>query len=754
MKILNVAEKPSVAKSISRVLSTQCRTSRGRHKYCTNTHFELVRGGERSEMVFTSVLGHLYEHDFEGPSGWSETDPYALFGMPIRRRLGKDMEQVAENIRALARGCAQVIIWTDCDREGENIAMQIKSLLGGVAARRARFSGISHAEIERALAGLVEINEAEAAAVDARIELDLRIGAAFTRFQTLAYGSAGAAERKVLSFGPCQIPTLNFVVQRHLQIAAFVPEGFYGLENRVAAGGVLNVFKWSRDRLYDRNCVLHFHRLLSGGTAAISDKRVESKEKWRPLPLRTVEFQKACSSYYKMPGHVLMGLAEKLYNNGYISYPRTETDSFSRDFDFKTIVGKLARDSAVGEYAAALRMTAPRRGKNDDQAHSPIYPLKDGAGLAGDERKVYEFVARRFLACISANAKGVETEYTMAVAYRNGGAAPRSEEFWCRGLQIIERNYLDVYIYDKWEATVVSDFAVGDVLANGIEVTAGSTTAPEYLTESDLISLMDKHGIGTDATIHEHIQKIQTRDYARKERLRFVPTQLGVSLIKAYVELDLNVNEPTLRKNLEANLGLVCAGRKDKQQLVAEEIALYRRIYKKMEGGAELLKRILREAGDGRAPGGSRGGGVSASGPAARPSGKKPGAASSLAAPKPAPPEGKENAPAATGVRCNCGQEAKAFETKKKTNSGRQFYCCAYFPKQCDFFQWGDSAAPSEPVKRKDSRADACHDLKCDCGYDPAKKTAHTEGNNGREFYCCNKNYKRCKFFKWIDELQ
>lgn len=783
MRILNVAEKPSVAKSISKILSTSCRSVRGKHKYCQNIFFDT-----EDKMVFTSVLGHLYTHDFQDKTRWDESNPYDLFEARIVRQIGQELQAVADNIKALAKECDRVVIWTDCDREGENIAMQIKSLLPGKEVKRARFSAISRQEIENALRNLVNINTHESDAVDARIELDLRIGSAFTRIQTLAFGEAmrsKARDKKagVLSFGPCQIPTLNFVVQRHNEIVNFQSESFYTLENAVLKGAdsITSVFKWARTRVFDRNCGVYFHRLLSRGAAVITAKTVENREKYRPLPLRTVEFQRVCSSYFKMPGHVLMTIAEKLYNNGYISYPRTETDAFPRNFGFSQIIKKLERDPVLGEYASSFGFTSPRTGKNDDQAHSPIYPLRDGASLAGEERKVYEFIARRFLGCISANAKGVETEYTMQISYANGDGAGGTEEFRCKGLSITERNYLDVYIYDKWESTRVGVFRINERVENNLSLVEGATSAPEYLTESDLISLMDKNGIGTDATIHEHIQKIQTRGYARTERFKIVPNTLGINLIRAYNQLELNVSEPTLRKNLEQRLKEVCAGVQDKEGLVREEIRLYRHIYKKFEDGIDLFKRIMCEGGDdpsdGRSSGGKAGDGVAGKGlkmRGSKPAGPKAsGTKASKAANRPVRSNGealgllekghaRSNALPTVAFKCECGKEAQRLIAKKGVNSGKAFYACYFYPKECDFFQWEDTVQDTSmntenrrnalKSTRAESRRDYAEDLKCDCGSDSIKKVAHTEANMGREFYCCNRSYKKCKFFKWADE--
>jgi len=171
------------------------------------------------------------------------------------------------------------------------------------------------------------------------------------------------------------------------------------------------------------------------------------------------------------------------------------------------------QDPQFGQYASKLtgpnsKFREPKRGKNSDQAHTAIHPTKSGAGLNGQERAVYELVARYFLACCSDDAKGSET----IVKLELGG-----EEFSLTGLVIHELNYLEVYVYEKWSDKDIPSFVLGEKLKpKSLTVDAGVTTAPELLTERDLITLMDKNGIGTDATIAQHITKIQDRGYVTK----------------------------------------------------------------------------------------------------------------------------------------------------------------------------------------------------------------------------------------------
>ncbi|EQB60754.1 dna topoisomerase iii [Vairimorpha apis BRL 01] len=393
----------------------------------------------------------------------------------------------------------------------------------------------------------------------------------------------------------------------------------------------------------------------------IITKKTKQITKYKPLPLRTVELQKTCTSYYKITSHKLMEIAESLYTKGYISYPRTETDSYNKNFNFKNILNKLSHDP---KYTSSIQKIQsnfkyPRQGKNNDNSHAPIYPLKSGTSLSNLDRSIYDFIVSRFLAGLCDDAKGIETLIEMKIG---------EEIFYLNGLEIVERNYLDVYVYDKWNDKRINSYDIGQVfvpvdgyygnirndgmdnvsnLRNGVDkvsnvrndgvdewngdysvsnknnedienincsvnnvnincsvnnrnntihtpsnkshnlkissnntihtpnksnnctntlnksnnlnkshiitntpyelcIVQDKTSPPLFLSEPDLISLMDKNGIGTDATIHEHINKILIRKYVKKVGNLIVPEKLGIGLIKGYREF---ANEEELFNN-------------------------------------------------------------------------------------------------------------------------------------------------------------------------------------------------------------
>jgi DNA topoisomerase-3 len=192
----------------------------------------------------------------------------------------------------------------------------------------------------------------QAHAVQARIELDLRTGAAFTRFQTQLLQTIMATEG-VVSYGSCQFPTLGFVVERYRKVRNFVPEPFWYIDLNVKVKDQSVGFTWSRGHLFDRMAVVVLYERCMDGSSTGLIKSVNEKptSKWRPLPLTTVELQKQGARYLGLSSKKIMDIAEALYTSGYISYPRTETDQFDSAIDLKGLVGKQVDNTQWGQYA-------------------------------------------------------------------------------------------------------------------------------------------------------------------------------------------------------------------------------------------------------------------------------------------------------------------------------------------------------------------------------------------------------------------
>ncbi|CBY00540.1 hypothetical protein LEMA_P016700.1 [Plenodomus lingam JN3] len=660
-RVLCVAEKPSIAKAVANHLAGQARAEDVPGiGYVKNYRFDFgFQQWGQCSVTFTCVAGHIVAHDFpERFKKWHSCQPAALFDAPIEQSIAENKKVVAKNIETQARYASILYIWTDCDREGEHIGTEIRDIALKVKPNmqvwRARFSNIERAHVIQASQSPVRLDEAQAQAVSARIELDLRLGAAFTRMQTLALQNMvpqqGEERRKLISYGSCQFPTLGFVVDRYLRVRNFVPESFWLIKLAHKKDGIDVKFNWRRGHLFDRMAVIIiFERCLVSKTAKVVKMTKKPTKKWKPLPLTTVELQKNGSRFLRMTSQDVMKVAEQLYTKGWISYPRTETDQFDRGMDLRALVSRQTQDNRWGPFAQNLMnggFQQPRSGRNNDKAHPPIHPVNYVAAtqLNEDERKVYDFVVRRFLACCAEDAVGEATDIEIEYG---------SELFHAHGLRVLARNYLDVYPFDKWESSQqLPDYRLGETFepteANLLD---GETSPPAYLTEPELISLMDANGIGTDATMADHIETIKERQYviartkgggavaaaaagdgtgrgrgrgrggARGGRGRggrgggtagqnagggtgtggvqeFIPTTLGVALIEGYdnVGFETSLSKPFLRKEMEGQMKAICEGRTTRNDVVQQNLDQYRAVFNRTVQQMHVLKAVSQES--------------------------------------------------------------------------------------------------------------------------------------------------------------
>ncbi|XP_058819738.1 DNA topoisomerase 3-alpha-like [Topomyia yanbarensis] len=593
MKYLNVAEKNDASKNIANLLSRGTAQRReGFSPYNKIYEFDYTIRGQRVQMVMTSVSGHLLNFEFLASfRGWHSCNPEQLFEAPVRKGCPENAQKIKKTLEREIRGCHALVIWTDCDREGENIGFEIievcRAIKPQIRVLRAKFSEITTPSVTRAIENLAEPDERQSEAVNVRSELDLRIGAAFTRFQTMRLQNVFPEKivNNLVSYGSCQIPTLGFVAQRYKEIERFIPQAFWKIRLNHTINDLTVEFNWARNRLFDKQCCEAYLMLCqSEPLVKIVSVTNKPKSKWRPTPMDTIELEKLGSRKLKINAKQTMTIAEKLYTQGIISYPRTETNMFTNDIQLGPLVELQANHPNWGPFAQKVLQWGPnpRNGKKSDQAHPPIHPTKFVTNLGGDEQKVYELIVRHFLACVSKDAVGAETIVNAVLA---------EEEFTASGLCILERNYLEVYPYDRWNSKEIHAYQIGNTFEpTDLDLHEGSTTAPNMLTEADLIALMEKHGIGTDATHAEHINTIKERGYiGEADRGFLVPGTLGMGLVEGYESMELPLAQPELRAGLEADLKLICEGRKDPKIVLEEQIQKYKEAYRVITEKARAL---------------------------------------------------------------------------------------------------------------------------------------------------------------------
>ncbi|XP_059432017.1 DNA topoisomerase 3-alpha isoform X2 [Corylus avellana] len=588
INVLNVAEKPSVAKAVASILSRNqgLRTRDGRSRYNKIFEFNYSINGQPCHMLVTSVTGHLMELEFEDRfRKWHSCDPADLYHVPVRKFVPEDKLGIKRTLEEEARRCQWLVLWLDCDREGENIAFEVIEVCTAVNAdltiRRAHFSALIDSEIHEAVQHLVEPNKWFSDAVDARQEIDLRIGASFTRFQTMLLRDAFVIDLAtddrniVLSYGPCQFPTLGFIVERYWEVQAHEPEEFWTINCSHKSDEGISTFSWMRGHLFDYTCAIIIYEMcVQEPTATVTKVRQQEKLKYPPHPLNTIELEKRASRYFRMSSEHTMKVAEDLYQAGFISYPRTETDCFSQRTDLHAIVQEQQRHPVWGSYAQRLLDTGtglwrnPSNGGHDDKAHPPIHPTMLFSGetrFSQDHHRLYELVVRHFLACVSQPAVGAETNVEIDIA---------GELFSASGRVILAKNYLDVYRFESWGSSMIPAYVFGQqFIPTSLTLDSGVTRPPPLLSEADLLSCMDKEGIGTDATMHDHIKKLLDRFYATKDsNTRFSPTNLGEALVMGYDDMGYQLWKPYLRAVMERDMKAVSEGTMRKAEVLTTSL--------------------------------------------------------------------------------------------------------------------------------------------------------------------------------------
>ncbi|XP_022705600.1 DNA topoisomerase 3-beta-1-like isoform X2 [Varroa jacobsoni] len=564
--VFMVAEKPSLAQSLANILSNgSCKTRKTINGACSVHEWSgsfLGSNGARFKM--TAVCGHIMTTDFPCIyNHWDRVDPAELFLIPVEKKEASPKLQMPRMLAKEATNCDTVVLWLDCDKEGENICFEILDAIQGSIKRgasifRARFSSITEKDVKAAMNNLGKPNENEARSVDARQELDLRIGCAFTRFQTKYFQNKyGNLDSSLISYGPCQTPTLGFCVERHDKIQSFKPENYWvKLPN-----GSIVVPEWDRGRIFDQEvaCLCLTMAKVSQHAKVLSVQN-NDRSKQRPLALNTIELMRAASAGLGMGPHHAMLLAEKLYMQGYISYPRTETTSYPENMDLRGTVIMLKNVNDVSSYVQQLLtqgINKPRKG-TDVGDHPPITPTRaaNRGDLDGESWRLYEYIVAHFLGTLSKDLKYRHLQAELQIG---------SEHFTLTTKKTTDPGYTAIM---TWQS-VSSDGADSQFnLTPGSQLEVVSiklddkqTSPPDYLTESELIGLMDKHGIGTDASISTHINNICQRHYVTIESGRKLkPTNLGIVLIHGYQTIDKDLCLPWMRAAVEEQLNLIATG--------------------------------------------------------------------------------------------------------------------------------------------------------------------------------------------------
>lgn len=595
-----VAEKPAVALAFARYLGEG-----GYRRVSVEGVKAYVFRNGGGEYVSIGLVGHILDFDFPRKfNDWSSVDPKQLFTVSPVLVVREGAYKYVRALKTLAEQTRRVILALDADVEGEGIAFEVIRVMSQVNPslefKRAWFSAVTRQDIVNAFRNLREPNELWAKKVFARMVVDLTIGASFTRLLTLTVEKRGSSlpRGKFLSYGPCQTPVLYLVVKRDLEREQFKKKKYYVLTAELEAED--GVFTASATLGEDREkAQALYSKLKEVGQAVVADAEAQVVEMSPPVPLNTVELERRASVFLNMRPKEALAIAERLYQYGYISYPRTETTIYPPTLNLAGILAMFTGWEDAGWYARKLleKGFTPTRGREDDKAHPPIYPTR-AAGKAELTRALgekawllYELVARHFLATLSEKALVERQRITVRL---NG------VELVAEGRRVVYEGFFYVYRYARPEEKLLPYLVEGDaVKVRKLKLEERTTQPPPYLSESELLALMKRYGIGTDATMQDHIHTNVERRYFVIRNKRCIPTPLGKTLILSLLDVEPRLVLPEIRGRMEAQLAKIASGEREAEDVVSEIkrefLEYYENLSSKIEVVSEKLAPVVEE---------------------------------------------------------------------------------------------------------------------------------------------------------------
>lgn len=573
-KVLVVAEKPSVGSDIAKAL------------VCTEKHEGYY---ESDQYIVTWAVGHLVglkypeEHD-EKYKEWKLEDLPLVFPLSESLKILPETAKQFSIIKKLINreDVDSLVNAGDAGREGLLIQEWIYRLSGNrKPIQMLWISSFTDQAIKQAFNGNLKkrsdfmslLTEAEA-----RAEGDHLLGINYSRLLTLTRAAQGTS----LSYGRCQTPLLNLIVQREREIAGFKPEPFYNIEVKYAKGfnGVLVDQEEKRVNLHTPEEVKDILSSLQESGTVISCAE-ENKSKKAPLLYNLAELQKAMGKQYKYTPDQTLQIAQRLYEKHKIlSYPRTDSRCLSTDIyqeidehlkscnfgDFAQYINKLdfASIKADKSYFDDLKVS-------DHHALIPTINPDMGktyAKLSPEEKNVFDEVVKSFISIFYPNYKYSVTKLIVDVGgYR----------FLSKGTTIVSLGYKEVLKMEpgesdkpeeKEEKQILPKLARNEIIGvDSTKAVSQMTKPPARYTVSSVISVMEKYNIGTSATRADIVKRLQNpkREFIRLEKGKYYATNLGKAFIDIVPE---ELKDVKLTERFEQSLAAINEGTLTKEEFL------------------------------------------------------------------------------------------------------------------------------------------------------------------------------------------
>lgn len=569
MKSLVIAEKPSVARDIARVLK------------CKKNGQGTIEG---ERYIVTWGLGHLVTlaDPEEYKPEWKEWKMDVLPMMPktwklsVIRQTAKQYNAVKSQIHR--KDVGEIIIATDAGREGELVARWILEKAGNQKpVKRLWISSVTDRAIREGFGRLRDGRDYQNLydAARSRAKADWLVGINATRALTCKYNAK-------LTCGRVQTPTLALIANREDEIRSFRPKPYYGL--KVYADGIC--FTWQdgksgSTRSFDPERNRRISEEIRGERLVLDSVEKKSRKTYAPGLYDLTELQREANRRFGYSAKETLNIMQRLYeHHKVLTYPRTDSRYLSSDI-VPTLKERIEA-CQTGPYRALARalhgkqFTADKRFVDDSKVsdHHAIIPTEqyvDLTHMTSEERKIYDLVVRRFLAVLYPPAEFEQISVKASV---------KGEHFAAKGETIREAGWRAVYDSDIEEEDeddslkdqILPELKKGQSLpVKKLEVTEGKTKPPAHYTEATLLTSMEKGGLGTVATRADIIEKLFNTFYMEKKGNDLLITSKGRQLLEL-VPSDLK--KPELTARWEKELQKISDGRQ-KEKTFMKEIEQY-----------------------------------------------------------------------------------------------------------------------------------------------------------------------------------
>ena len=582
---LIVTEKPSVGRDIANAL--------GRHR---REEGALAGTG----WTVTWAIGHLAE--LAPPDAYGEEyKRWRLESLPIlpekfKIKVNPKTRKQFSVVERLLRSAEMTEVINACDagREGELIFAYLYELSRcRKSVRRLWVSSLTPEAIREGFTSLREgtsMNTLEDAA-RSRSEADWIVGMNATRAYSVKFGRPG----NVLSVGRVQTPTLKLLVEREVEIENFKPEKFWSVYARFERDGESYDgvwFKNKHNRLKEKEAAEEIAERVRNGTGTVRKAAKKTATEKPPLLYDLTELQRNANAKLGFTAERTLKAAQSLYEeHKLITYPRTSSRYLSKD----TVVTLKKRVEAAGalpdltRFAVGLlalpKLPTSKRIIDDSKVtdHHAIVPTnkKSSGGLPPDEAKVYDLIARRFLAVFYPAARFENTTVITEV---------KRETFLTRGRVVLEAGWRELYPAGvggkkEKEPPVLPDISIGqEWTVAKIAVKEGQTKPPPRYSEAALLGAMETagklvedeelrqamkdSGLGTPATRAATIERLIKVGYLEREKKALVPTGKGRALIRLLGESTLA--SPELTARWEERLAKIEKGTEKRSDFMAD----------------------------------------------------------------------------------------------------------------------------------------------------------------------------------------